>query len=82
MSKRLQVILTDDEYRAVARLARKRAQPVAEVVRDSLRHTVAAAAEPAPEDRIAAVLRFARFAGPTGEIDELLAQIEDGRGLP
>ena len=35
----------------------------------------------APEQRIAAVLRFARFAGPTGDIDQLLGEIERGRAL-
>lgn len=34
-----------------------------------------------PEQRIAAVLRFARFAGPTGDIDQILAEIERGRSL-
>jgi hypothetical protein len=33
-------------------------------------------------ERIAAILRFARFEGPTGDIDELLADIERGRELP
>lgn len=33
----------------------------------------------AVERRIAAVLRFARFAGPTGDIDQLLTEIERGR---
>ncbi|MDE2695904.1 MAG: hypothetical protein OXH97_05235 [Chloroflexota bacterium] len=32
-----------------------------------------------PEQRIAAVLRFARFSGPTGDIDQLLDEIERGR---
>ena len=45
----------------------------------------AAAAHARPEEReavkrrIAAVLRFARFSGPTGDIDQLLAEIERGR---
>ena len=33
------------------------------------------------EQRVAAVLRFARFSGPTGDIDQLLAEIERGRSL-
>jgi hypothetical protein len=33
------------------------------------------AAERTVEERIAAVLRFARFSGPTGDIDQILAEI-------
>jgi predicted transcriptional regulator len=79
MSKRLQVVMSDEEYRAVERVARKWEQPVSEVVRASLKRTVEEAHERAPEERIAAVLRFARFDGPTGDIDSLLADIEAGR---
>lgn len=31
--------------------------------------------------RIAAVLNLARFAGPTGDIDQILAEIERGPGV-
>ena len=60
MSKRLQVILPDDEYRAVAERARQRGRPISDVVRDSLRRTLIEDRETEPEQRIAAVLRFAR----------------------
>ncbi len=82
MSKRLQVLIPDDEYRAIVSAARRRGQPVARLVRESLRRTVMEGSEPDPDRRIAAVLRFARFSGPTGDIDQLLREIEEGRGLP
>ncbi|HUG48176.1 MAG TPA: hypothetical protein VMP67_07155 [Candidatus Limnocylindria bacterium] len=82
MSKRLQIVMPDEEYRAVARAARRRGRPIAQVVRDSLRRTLAEEeVQVDPERRIAAVLRFARFNGPTGEIDALLDEIERGRGV-
>ena len=81
MSKRLQVVVNDEEYRALAAAARRREQPVAAFVRDALRRSLEDEAEPTPEERIAAILRFARFAGPTGDIEEVLAEIEEGRGL-
>ena len=81
MSKRLQVVMPDDEYRAVANAARRRRKPISELVRDSLRRTVAEPEEMDPEARIAAILRFARFSGPSADIDEILADIERGRGL-
>jgi hypothetical protein len=82
VSKRLQVVLSDEEYRAVARLARRQARPVSEVVRESLRRTMDEQGERPAEDRIASVLRFARFSGPTGDIDRILSDIERGRGTP
>ncbi len=81
MSKRLQVILPDNEYRALAEEASRRHEPVAQIVRESLRRTLAEVKEPTADQRIAAVLRFARFAGPTGDIDQLLDEIERGQRL-
>lgn len=82
MSKRLQVVMPDDEYEALERSARRRRKPVAQVVRDALRRAMAdeEGAED-PEQKLAAVLRFARYSGPTGDIEQLLGEIESGRGL-
>jgi len=79
VSKRLQVVMPDDEYRAVASVARRRGTPLARLVRESLKRTVAEEAED-PARRIAAVLRFARFTAPTGDIDQMLDEIDRGRG--
>ena len=81
MSKRLQVMLPDDEYRLLLRAARRRGKPVSQLVRDGLRRELERDGDMDPDQRIAAILRFARFAGPTGDIDQLLEQIEQGRGL-
>jgi hypothetical protein len=82
VSKRLQVVMPDDEYRALVATARRRGQPVARVVRESLRRSLEEESETDPDRRIAAVLRFARFAGPTGDIEHVLADIDHGRHLP
>ena len=81
MSKRLQVILPDDEYRALAAAAQRQGKPVARVVRESLKQSLAEESGTDPNERIAAVLRFARFAGPTGDIDQMLNDIERGRAV-
>ena len=80
MSKRLQVIMPEDEFEAIQRAARRRGKRVSELVRESLRRTAAEGVDEDPERRIAAVLRYARFSGPTGEIEDVLAEIERGRG--
>jgi hypothetical protein len=82
MSKRLLVVITDDEYRAIVSAARHRGQPVSRFVRDSLRRSVTEEPEPDSDRRVAEVLRFARFAGPTGDIEQLLREIDQGRGVP
>ncbi|MBI4820418.1 MAG: hypothetical protein HY791_29395 [Deltaproteobacteria bacterium] len=81
MSRRLQVVMTDTEYRAAARAAKRRGTPLSELVRKGLRRNVAEETEPSAEERLAAILRFARFSGPTGDIDQLLREIETGRDL-
>ena len=62
MSKRLQVLMPDDEYRALVTAARRRGQPVARLVRDSLRQTIALEAGQASRtaDRVGAALRSLR----------------------
>jgi hypothetical protein len=79
VSSRLQVSMPDDEYQAVVRAAQERNVPVAQLVRESLRRTLAEIEPRDPEEQIARVLRFARFEGPTGEIESVLAEIEQGR---
>lgn len=73
--------MSNEEYQAVAKAAKRRGIPIAEVVRDSLRRTLPDDDAPPPEERIGAILQFARFAGPTGDIDQILGEIEAGRGL-
>lgn len=73
--------MPDDEYRAPVDAARRQGRPVAQIVCESLRRTLAEERDLDPEERIAAVLRFARCSGPTGEIESLLDVIERGRSL-
>ena len=78
MSKRLQVLLEEDELRAIRRVARARQLTVAEWVRGALRS--AREDEPAapPERKLAIVRAASRHAFPTAEIDQMLAEIERG----
>ncbi len=73
--------MSDAEFEALARSAQRRNLPISEVVRDSVRRAVREEPAVSPDQRIAAVLRFASFTGPTGDIDQVLTEIERGRGL-
>lgn len=78
MSIRLQVILGDDEMREIRRVARRNNMTVAEWVRQALR--AARRQTPAVDAarKLDAVRAAARHAFPTGDIEQLLAEIERG----
>jgi hypothetical protein len=78
MAKRLQVILQDPEYRDIQRMARARHMSIAEWVRQAL--AVARRREPLGDTgkKLDVIRDAARHDFPTGDIDEMLAQIERG----
>ena len=78
MSKRLQVILQDPEYREIQRVARSRQMSIAEWVRQAL--VLARRREPLGdvEKKLAAIRAAARHESPTSDIDTMLAEIERG----
>jgi predicted 2-oxoglutarate/Fe(II)-dependent dioxygenase YbiX len=80
MSKRLQVLVDEDELEDIQRVARARHMTVAEWVRSVLRD--AGRREPGtPIDHKLAVVRAAsRHHFPSGEIGQMLAEIERGYG--
>jgi len=82
MSKRLQVILEDPEYREVQRAARARQLSVAQWVREAL--SAARRREPRSDagKKLDVVRSAVRFEFPTGDIDRVLAEIELGYGSP
>jgi hypothetical protein len=78
MAKRLQVILQDPEYREIQRMARARHMSIAEWVRQAL--AVARRREPLGDTgkKLDVIRDAARHDFPTGDIDEMLTQIERG----
>jgi hypothetical protein len=78
MSKRLQVLFEEAEYRQLQRLAKRKGLSIAEWVRHALR--AAAREQPAAskEGRLAAVRAAARHRFPTADIEGMLAEIERG----
>ena len=78
MTKRLQVLLEDDELSEIQSLARRRRQTTAAWVRDALRTARQAAAYTLPEAKLRAVREAAAHAYPSGDIEEMLGDIDRG----
>jgi hypothetical protein len=81
MSKRLQVILKDPEYREIQLAARSRNMSVAEWVRQAL--SLVRRSEPSGSlgKKLEAIRAAARLEYPTADIDRMVAEIEYGYGL-
>ncbi len=80
MSKRLQVILKDPEYREIQRAARSRHMSIAEWVRQAL--DLARRREPAGgvSKKLEVIRAAAQYDYPVGDIEVMLAEIEKGYG--
>ena len=80
MAKRLQVILQDPEYREIQRLARSRHISLAEWVRQAL--DLARRREPlgGTGKKLQVIRAAAKHDYPTGDIDNMLVEIERGYG--
>lgn len=78
MPKRLQVILQEPEYREIQRIARSRRMSLAEWVRQAL--DAARRHEPAGDvsKKLEAIRAAAKYEFPTGDIKDMLAEIEQG----
>ena len=80
MAKRLQVIVRDSEYREIRRIARSRHMSIAEWVRQAL--DVARRREPTTDvgKKLEIIRTAVRYDYPSGNIEDMLAEIESGYG--
>jgi hypothetical protein len=78
MSKRLQVILKDPEYRDIQRAARSRNMSVAEWVRQALRLVRRSEPSGSAGKKLATIRAAVRLEYPTADIDRMLSEIESG----
>ena len=78
MTKRMQVLFDDEEYRGIQRVARECRMSVAEWVRQSLREARMAQRSVA-EAKLRAVDEAVRHRFPVADIDTMLREIEAGR---
>ena len=80
MTKRLQVLLDDDELRMIQRLARRDRLTTAEWVRRRLREGAAAGSRPDTASRLAVIhAAYRQEVGPAApDIERMLDEIEQG----
>jgi hypothetical protein len=78
MTKRLQVLMDDDDLRSIQKLARKERMTTAEWVRQRLREAQEARGRPDIATKLAAIQRASQFQAPAPDIDQMLAEIERG----
>ena len=78
MSKRLQVLLPDQEMADIQNLARRERLTVGEWVRRTLREARADKPVNDPEMKLNAIRRGAKLSFPIADIEQMLGEIEQG----
>ena len=78
MSKRLQVVLDDAEYRDLRKIAKGQHMTVSEWVRQALREVRRRTPEGDAGRKLLAVREAARYSFPASEPDQMLREIEAG----
>jgi hypothetical protein len=81
MSKRLQVLLADEEMSDIRLLAQHERLTVGEWVRRTLREARKDKSVKDPATKLAAIRRAVEYDFPTADIDQMLREIEQGREL-
>jgi hypothetical protein len=80
MSKRLQVVLSDEELEQLREAASREGLTVSEWVRQALRRARRERPAGGRARKLAAVRAAARHSFPTADIDQMLNEIERGYG--
>ncbi len=81
MSKRLQVVISSLELKALRHAALREGLTLSEWARRALRRAHQAQAGPTPDQKLRALDRALRCSHPTGDIDQMLSEVERGRDL-
>jgi hypothetical protein len=80
MSKRLQVLIEETEYAEIQELARAGGMTTAEWVRTALRRAKREYPHARADRKLAAIEAAAMYGFPTADIDQMVAEIEQGYG--
>lgn len=79
MSKRLQVILDVREYRSFQQIARETGLSLGEWVRQAMRRMAEGVSRKRPHSKLKVIAKASRHHFPTGDIEDILSEIERGR---
>jgi len=78
VSKRLQVLLEEKEFEEIRQMARRQRTTVAQWVRDAIREARRRSPAKDRAAKLQAIQRASEHAFPTGDIGQMLAEIERG----
>jgi hypothetical protein len=78
MTQRLQVLLDEDEFDEIRRIAHRHRMTVSEWVRQALRAARSDEPDAEPQRKLAVVREAAHCAYPTADMEVMLAEIERG----
>lgn len=81
MSTRLQIIVSEDEAKRLRQCALREGLTLSEWARRALQRAEQQQLGPTPEQKARAIDRALTCNHPTADIDEMLAEIEQGRDL-
>ena len=81
MSTRLQIVMSDAEAASLRQVARRAGLTVSEWARRALRAARDTQAGPSPRSRLDALDRALACNHPTGDLSEMLADIERGKEM-
>ena len=81
MSTRLQIIIDEEEAKRLQRCAERAGLTVSEWARRALRKAEEAQEGPSPQRKRIALDEALKCGHPTGDIDQMLSEIERGRDL-
>jgi hypothetical protein len=78
MSKRLQVLIEPKEYKTFQQLAKEVGLSLGEWVRQALRRVASTTSRKSAEQKLAHIHKYSQYNAPTGDIEQILAEIEKG----
>jgi hypothetical protein len=76
MAKRLQVLLAPQEYKSFQQMAREAGLSLGAWVRKALRQMADSSSTRSPHKKIQAIRSFSKLNYPSGDIDQILSEIE------
>ncbi len=78
MSKRLQVLIEPREYKTFQMLAKEAGLSLGEWVRQALRRLTLTHSQKSVQQKLDHIRKYSRYNFPTGDIEQILAEIEKG----